>query len=270
MFGVKELLEQVGRLKGKEMVTNNVLTLSDLEKFSADSGSILLYNDKAIALLCKDNGVNRLYFHISSVQDINFLGDLLQQITYKPLVVDCVGKVPYLDNLEKTLGQIGFMPYVHMSRWRTNKIDYLSESILQSMEKSDDFYKAVQDNTDKILTILTDTFDPYYSWLPTKEFLIELIDEGLVFCAEKRGEIIAVTCFQKVGRNGIYSYLLAVVPELRSSGIGYMLWQYALSHFRDCHNFTSWADDTNIPSIHLHEVAGFTLDGLKDYVLVWQ
>ena len=271
MFEVKELLGQINRLKtGEEIVTNNFLTLSDLEKLSENCDSTLLFNDKAIALFCKDNVVNRLYFHMAKERGEGFLRELLLQTPYKPFVVDCVGKRPYLDNLEKTLCGMGFVPYVHMSRWRATQIRFLSESKLQSMKTSGRFRLAITEDMDEIMKILYDTFDPYDSQLPTEEFLLNLISEGLVFCATMDDTIIAVECLQRVGRNGIYSYLGAVVPKHRNSGMGFFIWQYALSYFRNCHSFTSWSDDKNIPANRVHEMLGYTYDGLHDYILVYK
>ncbi len=269
MFSVNELMEQIDCLKqSREMITNNFLSLSDMEKMAKNEESKLAYNEKAIALFCNDNGVHRIYFNIASMKDIDFLTQLLPQYGQRPLVADCIGKKPQLDAIERALCDIGFETYVHMSRWRTSHINYLPESKLQFMHDSDNFRKAELEDTEEIYRILYDTFDPVFSQLPTKEFLMELIKDGLVFCALMKGKIAAVECMQKVGRNGIYCYELAVIPKYRNSGVGCYVWQYAVSHFPECRNFTSWTDNRNTASNHLHEMLGFAYDGLLDYVLL--
>lgn len=271
MFDIHEYMRQVDSLKtGGRLITNNFLSASNLEQISQEEESELQYNEKAVALFRKDYVVNRLYFHVASPEDISFLKELLLKAPYKPVVTDCVGKKNDLDPLEDALCGIGFETHVHMSRWKTSRINFISESMLRYMYESDDFFKAKSSDTDAIAAILDDTFDPYVSWLPTRESLTELINDGLIFCAARAGHIIAVACLQKIGRSSIYSYQLAVVPRLRSSGIGYMLWQYALSHFKDSRIITSWSDDKNTAINRLHEMAGFTCDGLRDYVLIWK
>ena len=264
MFSVNELMGQI------EMLSNNFLSLADLEKFSLEPDSKLVYNEKAIALLCRDNGINRIHFHLASNRDGASLRELLPQHPEDPIVADCIGKQSHLDQLEQALCDIGFETYVHMSRWRTSHINFLPETKLQFMRESDNFRKAGLEDAEEIYKILYDTFDPYYSQLPTKDFLRELIREGLVFCALIKGHVAAVECMQKVGRNGIYCYELAVIPKHRNSGIGYYIWQYALSHFPDCRNYTSWTDNRNTASNHLHEMLGFAYDGLIDYVLIYR
>lgn len=271
MFDIYELMKQAERLKtGREMVTNNFLTRPELERFSKDPDSRLLFNDKAITLFCKDNGVNRLYYHLSSGRDAAYLKNLISMLPDRPLIADCVGKLPYLDELERSLCDIGFERYVHMSRWRAGRVNHLSESRFSSMEKSGNFRLAMSADLEEIMKILYDTFDPFDAQLPTREFLQELIDDKLVFCATKNRQIIAVECLQRVGRNGIYAYLDAVIPQFRNSGMGIFIWQYALYHFRDCKNFTSWTNDKNTPANRMHEMLGYAYDGLHDYILIFR
>ncbi len=97
-----------------------------------------------------------------------------------------------------------------------------------------------------------------------------MIEAKLVFCTVDNGKIIAVTCLEKLGRKAVYSYQNAVLERYRAMGIGGRLLQYSLYQFRECTQYSAWIEDSNIVSKRMHNAIGFTPDGLKDHVLIYE
>lgn len=267
MFIVSELFEQVDQLKkSRDFVTNNFLPLSALTRISKEEDSHLLYGGDAILLIENDNGVNRMHFYLASLDVAFELVSLLQRMPIKPVVTDCIGKSHQVEKLSKALSAAGFRMYTKLSRWRSKSISFFAHDYF-----ADEFFRIAKASDCKaILHILYKYFDPYVSHLPNAEKLLRLIENQLVFCAVNDGEIIAVVCLDRIGEKTIYSYQVVVVEEYRTAGIGVILMQYALYHFRTCTRYIAWTEDSNVTSNRIHKALGMSYDGLKDHVLIYE
>lgn len=267
MFEIDELFRQISRLKqSKEFVTNSFLLAQDLLQISQENSSCFVWNEEAALLVSCDNGVNRAYIYLASLGAISRLNALAQNITVKPLVVDCVGKAEWVDILSSTLQDAGFQSYAKLSRWKSEQICFISYPFF--LDKP--FRAAEKEDCQHILNMLYKTFDPYVSHLPSKQKMVSLIEDKLVFCAIKDKKIIAVVCLEKVGKKGIYSYQNVVEKEYRSVGLGSSLLQFAFYQFRECTQYTAWIEDKNIASNRMHKALGMSYDGLKDHVLIFE
>lgn len=263
MFEPNELFWEINRLKkGRRVITNNFLPITSIQQLSKQNESLLLYNSEAIALLCNDNGIERLYFHLSGLNSAAMLGNLLSSRNRQPLVADCIGKTDQDAKLVQALCDIGFSRYTNLSRWRSNIIK------LSPVSSNGMFFAAGWKDAERIEVLLRNTLDPLAGHLPSKEKLLSLIRHGLVFQASLDGDLVAAVCLEKTGKAGIYIYQIAVSKCHRSTGIGSRLLQYALSHFQDYLVFTSWVEDQNIASNRIHQKLGMKQDGLKDTVLL--
>jgi len=129
---------------------------------------------------------------------------------------------------------------------------------------------AQPEQADEILSILYDVLDPFVGHLPSKQKLLELTGQRLVFCAVQNGRILAAVCLERMGKCGIYIYQDAVIKAYQSSGIGIWLLQFALANFQDCCRFSSWTEDSNKASNRMHRMMGMEYDGLKDSILIYQ
>lgn len=268
MFDTGELFSQVNRLKmcGK-VLSNNFLQKSVIEQFSVEEKSMLAYNQDAIALICCENGIARLYFYISCLEKAAALRDLLRKAEEYPVVVaDCVGQENYVNGMAEAFCKNGFSLYARLTRWRSGKICLATAPMLNGVC----LQTAVLDQTEEILAFLYRIFDPYESKLPNREQMADLIGQKLVFCAVENGRVIGVVCLQKTGRTGVYIYQVAVSNEHRSAGVGSALLQFALRPFNRFSTFTSWIKDGNEASRRLHQALGMQPDGLVDAVLLYR
>lgn len=268
MFDIGELFFQVSKMKAKgKVLSNNFMDRSAIERFSAQDESILTYNEDAIALICRDNGIVRLYFYLLGLEKAPALKALLRKADqHNAVVVDCVGKENYVNSISDALCKNGFIPYTRMTRWRSGEICLTNGSAPNGIG----FRVAVPEQADEVLALLFRIFDPYVSKLPNKKQLEALIKQDLVFCAVHSEKVIAAVCLQRVGRAGIYIYQIAVSKEQRSVGLGGALLQFALRQFTDCSNFTSWIESGNEASQRLHQALGMRLDGLVDTILIYK
>jgi len=265
MFDIKELFEQTNRLKrAGGLIGNNYLSLSALTEFSKQEDSILAYNKNVVALICEDVGVTRLHFYLSSLEAAPALKELLEPIPQRPIIVDCVGKQNQVDAVSKALCKAGFAPYTSLSRLRTSKVPYavVPEGLVQA---------ACPEEASEILNLLVQTFDPYVSHLPSKEKLLRLINDRLIYRIVKDSKVVAVECLEKVGTHGLYLYQGAADPAYRGQGLGSYVLQYCLNSFRDsCTFFTVWVEEGNSGSLGKMHRIGMAFDGLQDEVLIYK
>lgn len=266
MFNIDELFSQVNRLKAKgKVLSNNFMDRSVIEYFSAQDESILTYNEDAIALICCDNGIARLYFYISSLEAAPRLRELLEQVPLRPVVVDCVGRQEHVDSLSRILCSEGFSLYTRMGRLRGQKTIICPD--MGCVEK--DVYAELKD-TDEIFEGLKEIFDPFVSHLPSRDHLMHLIEQKLVYRLKAGGKVVAVICMELVGKNGIYCYQGYVSPNQRGKGYGRRIYQIAVHYSRRCRPFTTWVEDSNTQVLKMWNQFGFLPDGLRNIVLTYQ
>lgn len=265
MFDVLDFSNALNSLEqnAKKIITNSFLTLSELKAVASQENSVLCCNGKSIVIVYEDNHVKRANFYLTSFEDIESLGELLRQISLRPLIFDCVGSASLAQELERYLPSIGVKVYTTMSRWRASAIQNLD-----ALQDSDMFKIAEAGDLDAVDQLLTAVFDPYVSHLPTKEKLAALIKDKLVFCAYSENKLIATVVFERIGKRGIYYYQNAVVEEYRATGIGVYLSLYAHSHYKDSTTFTSWTEDKNKSTNRKHKFLGYERDGLKNIVFI--
>lgn len=267
MFNIDELFSQVNRMKAQSKVlSNNFMDRSTIEQFSEQEESILLYDKDAIALICYDNGIARLYFYLSHLEKVSALTALLRKTQRHAVVADCVGKENYVNDILEVFCKNGFSLYTRMARWRSNKICVTTDFMPSGIH----FQVAVPEQADDIFALLYRVFDPYVSKLPNKKQIEVLIEQELVFCAVRGGKLIAAVCLQKVGKTGIYIFQIAVSQEHRSTGVGSALVQFALCRFTTFTNLTSWIENGNEASCRLHQALGMRPDGLVDVILLYK
>lgn len=267
MFSADELLAQVNHLKQKRsLVVNSFLPVPELQKLAAQETSALRYNEGAIALFCEDNGVARLHFYLSSLDDAPALDALMTDAPQKPVVTDCIGKQENVETLSAALRTIGFETYARFSRWRSKEICFFSEAMLHEGM----FETSRPEDAQPLMDLFERTFDPLDAHFPTRERLLADIEDGLVFHALDEGKIVAAVCLEKISRHEIYLFLDAVEQAHRSSGVGVLLLQYALWHYRDYPNYMTWTNDTNKVSNRMHKALGMSYDGLKDAIMIYR
>lgn len=268
MFDLQNYIDKVTQLKkhNPKSLTNNFLNYKELQLLSKKANVELLYNEAAIVILDNDNNVNRVYFILSSLKNVSMLSDLLRAGNLdKPYIIDCLGKEKFLEDLKKAFESSGIKLYTKMNRWRANKLHNLLK-----LKQTVNMMLAKAEDVKKIKNLLDEVFDPYVSHLPSEEKLKNLIENNLVFCIKEENKIIAVFCFELLGKESIYFYQDAVDKDYQGTGIGVLLLHYSLQHYKGMKNFTGWIEYTNQVSEKMHSFLGMKKDGLMDYVFIYK
>lgn len=266
MFDTGLLFEHVNQLKKRgRCLSNNFLTIEEMKAYSRRPESMLLCDENAIALVCEDLGVTRLYFYLSDLVAASALKKLMEQVPQRPVAADCVGRQEQVDALSQALCGVGFSVYTQMGRLRAGKtINYPDIS-----EVGTDIY-AMPEDTDEILDGLWETFDPLVSHLPNRELLLNLIEQKLVIRLKNNEKIVAAICMERVGKQGIYCYQVYVSPAQRKKGYGRLIFQTAVNCFHNCRPFTIWVEDSNTVAAELYHSFGFISDGLRNTILIYR
>ena len=243
---------------------NNFPILTVLTELSEREDTRLIYNEHAIALIYDDNGVTRLYLDLSSLEAAPALRELLGQICARPIIIDCVGSAERVEEVSLALCTAGFAPYAHLRRLRNTNIQYHPEAdaVIQP---------ALPEDCEPIFSLLCETFDPYVSHLPSREKLLRLINDQLVYRIVENGEIAAVQCLERTGTRGLYIYQTLVAPPYRGRGLGTLVIPYIPGCCAgSCSFFTVWVIDGNERSIRVLQRSGAVFDGLEDTVLIFR
>lgn len=217
-----------------------------------------------MALIYDDNGVTRLYLDLTSLKAAPALQELLVQVSVRPIIVDCVERTERVHEVSQALCAAGFAPYAHLRRLRNTKVQRnpTADALVQP---------ALVEECDKIFSFLWETFDPYIYHLPSREKLLQLINERLVYRIVKNGEIAAVQCLERIGSRGLYIYEGAVAPKYRGIGLATLIIPYIpLCYADSCSFFTVWVENGNERSLQVLEKSGAVFDGLEDSVLIFR
>lgn len=266
MFDTGLLFEHISQLKKKgRCLSNNFFAVEEMKAYSKQPESMLLCNENAIALVCEDLGVTRLYFYLSDGRGASALRELMEQIPRRPVVADCVGRQAQVDALSQALCGAGFSVYAQMGRLRAGK----TINCPDISGVGTDIY-AIPEDVDEILDGLWEIFDPLVSHLPNRELLLKLIEQKLVVRLKKDGKIVAVICMKRVGKKGIYCYQVYVSPAQRKKGYSRLVFQTAVNCFRNCQPFTIWVEDSNTVAAELYHSFGFVSDGLRNTILIYR
>ncbi len=268
MFDLPSYVEKITQLKKQnpKCLTNNFLNYEELKALSQKEETGFLYNQNAAVIFDNDNGVNRVYFNLLSLQTASSLKELLNLGNFaKPYIIDCLGKEVFLEELKNAFENNDIKLYTKMNRWRAAKLNGL-----KNIKLTDNMMPAQIGDSGEIIKLLNDTFDPFVSHLPTEEKLKNLIESKLIFCIKESNRIIAAFCFEKFANESLYVYQIAVDKNFRGLGVGKKVVHYALSNFQDKKTYTSWVEHNNISSQKIHENVGFIKDGLSDYVFIYK
>lgn len=266
MFDTGLLFEHVNQLKKRgRCLSNNFLTIEEMKAYSRRPESMLLCDENAIALVCEDLGVTRLYFYLSDLVAASALKKLMEQVPQRPVAADCVGRQEQVDALSQALCGVGFSVYTQMGRLRAGK----TINCPDTSRAGADIY-AMPEDTDEILAGLWETFDPLVSHLPDRELLLSLIKQKLVVRLKNDGKIVAVICMERVGKQGIYCYQGYVSPNQRGKGYGRLIYQIAVDRFRKFYPFTTWVEDSNIQVLKIWNGFGFQPDDLRNTILIYR
>ncbi len=118
--------------------------------------------------------------------------------------------------------------------------------------------------------LFSETFNPLYSYLPTRQELTEAIAAGRVYAVFSRN-ILCAALYAQVEKQCATIRLLAVSPSYRREGLGRQLVQfYHDSLASQVRTFAHWVDLHNTGAIHLYQMFGYSFDPRRanEYILL--
>ena len=170
----------------------------------------------------------------------------------KPVVLEQVGMAKAPPDLTEW-EEIGFEKYLQRKRL------FLSAKKTESTERKPSFAK--EEETEQILALMQQSFEPYTSALPDLNTLRQDIREKRVLAAREGEKILG---FLRFGREKRVSVLwqIAVAPGGRGKGIGGTLVQDWLALERkEAAKFQLWVREDNPSALQMYETSGFLPDG---------
>lgn len=252
------------KLKNKRLQSNCFFGLNELKELSVKDNSSLITFDDGLAIVIDEGSFMRLYFHLSSLSDTNLLESLSKQFD-KDIIAEIIGTVEITKQLHEWLEQNGAKEYSVLERFRAAKLDLVDET-------ADDgfvFNLATEADITSIMDMFSCTFDKRISHLPDYAALKDLVDQNLVFCAREQYDIAAVVCLERVGKNGLYLYQIAVNKAYQCRGLGIKIGKYAFGNFDYCKSYVSWVETDNEGSQRLHKRLGFRGDGIMTCIMFY-
>lgn len=159
------------------------------------------------------------------------------------------GTSPALEEWET----IGFEKYLQRKRL------FLSAKKTEAEQREISFCK--EEETETILGMMENAFEPYTSALPDLETLRKDLAEHRVIAAREGGDLLG---FLRFGREKKVSVLwqIVVTPEGRGKGVGEGLVRDWIALERaEVAKFQLWVREDNPPAMKLYEKLGFLSDG---------
>ena len=171
---------------------------------------------------------------------------------FKPVILEQVGVVKAPPDLTEW-EEIGFTKYLQRKRL------FLSAKNVEKTERAPSF--AEEKETETILALMRQSFEPYTSALPDLETLRQDIRQKRVLAAREGDALLG---FLRFGREKKVSVLwqIAVAPGGRGKGIGGSLVQDWLALEREgAAKFQLWVREDNPSALKMYETSGFLPDG---------
>lgn len=270
MFCFEEALTVINQFRrdNRNAIRNYYLSVDDLREVSLQKESRFIVDKHFIIILVNEEYFYRGYFFVDCIENLQLMKAAIDFLRVGTTIV-----LEYLSDLRgnedinfitETLKKIGANLYSVQSRWRTKKI----VKVLKQRRYGDNLIVAEEHHLDEVFCVLNSVFDPMISHLPTKDKLRELIISKCVYLAINDEGVVGVWICELRGKKSIYFYQNAVLKEYQGTGIGILLFHYALSKYMDFKDYSAWVEDSNIPSINMHKYVGMQPDGLKNYIFV--
>lgn len=130
-------------------------------------------------------------------------------------------------------------------------------------------HAARADEVPEIAALLAGSFDPRFSFLPTREELSQAVEAGTVFAVSRDGRLAGalVSGFEK---SAATVHQVAVDQAFRGAGLGSLLLEAYHRHYAGLAKvFRHWVDLHNVPALAMYRSFGygFSLRKANEYTL---
>lgn len=238
-----ELLAALKHFKRK-LITNFYLSKTQLaENISLGEVQYEYAEEAYLNLIIRDDGFFRLYYFIADIEKYQF------QYGGLPCVCDV-----FFTELTETSGKImdavmreGFREYASFFKWVCKRP--------MADPPTGDNLRIVQKGTEEVLDLLFQYFDPYSDYLPRERELSAFIKEKGFLCVyDERSKTLAGALIFTQKERTITEEFLFVRKDMRGKGISEYLYCCLYQLFASIDpQYSAWIQDSNIPSVAVHE-----------------
>ena len=123
---------------------------------------------------------------------------------------------------------------------------------------------ATQEQTEVIYALFRSHFSAYTDYLPAKDELAALVEQGNVIVNYSEGRVCGAFIYEPEGRK---CYLRAWYDE-GENGLKLLFDVYCIMHLKNISYAYFWVNSTNTNVKKIHELLGAVPDGLKDYTFI--
>lgn len=268
MNTVADLLERITKLKkdSREFYTNLYMLPSQLENLILKENTQIFIEDHVIVIIEKEHLFFRLHYYAGRLERSMFeLKQILQSFSNTPIVMDIIEKdLSALKKINEYFLNIGFHQIETLVRMQF-------DSAKASSFQDDKIIQAAQNDDALVIEqLLYQTFNPYISRLPTKEEISKMIKKEEILLYKKNDMVAGLSIFKQISKNRILLDQLLTNPSFRNQGVANKLIESGIVRNGIENSFYLWAHTMKSNVVHFYENRGFRLDGLKDYIFLYQ
>lgn len=216
-------------------------------------------------LFRREEGFFRLFYYIGNVE-------IRERIPLSaPMIVEFVYQEemqPKKQEEAAFLKKLGFRLGRHSCRLELKGEAVVCEDTDSAMKASAVAY-AEETETDRINTLLRETFNPMYAYIPSLEELRKMIMDREILVVRQEGAVAGVLHFE-MQKGNMMLWQIAVDPRFRGRGLGRCLLDGWHSIYKDSVKaFVLWTDAENDRAIQMYTAAGYQPDGryADEYIL---
>ncbi|SHO53568.1 GNAT family N-acetyltransferase [Anaerocolumna xylanovorans] len=265
MFDVKNLRNKIDNLKQNHgsFYSNSILMNNIIEKMAADENTTLDITKDGAFILQKEKEFFRLYYYLTDSDNaLEVKKYLLQKGITKPVIIDVTGRINSVQRHVAKMKEEDIKLHARYNRWllykKNNSEETRFSSISNMNEISCGFAKIREEKV--VLNIFQEAFEPYISHVPTKATIRAHIEKNEICTIYKNSVLMGAFCFERLDSSNVHLNVIAISKEYSGLGLGLILYEYVLQLFSENTKFICWIDETNMPSIRMHQALGFSKD----------
>jgi len=259
-FNYSDIKNELFRLKSKEMKTNFFIPELQFNQLLIENKIQAFKTDKACFLLSDDDGFKRLYFIVSTVDELKAIFKYLSAKFQNTISVETVGNSKYLKDVKEIFLQNNFYEYssmVRMSKIRNELENVNFENIhLLTADKKNAFHE-----------LYNKYFDKFIERIPTIEEIDGFIKNKNAYYFSDNNDIQGFIVFEPHGITSHLRYWF-VNPSYREKKIGSKLIQLFFNIGEGVKREIFWVIESNQNAIKRYKHFGFIEEDMHNLILI--